>query len=153
MTTTDRQLGAGLYGYEDVRVGDQYTTPALPITAQLIDAFAELSGDHFEIHMDRDAAQDHGFTDRVAHGLLILSVVDGLKNQAEVQFKAQASLGWNWTFSAPVLIGDIIKSNIRVLDISAPKSRKRAIISLGFSVTNQHGKVVQEGHNKLMVYK
>lgn len=153
MTKIERHLSKGLYGYEDVNVGDYYTTPAILITTQIIDDFADLSGDHFEIHMDEEAARRHGFSDRVAHGLLILSLVDGLKNQADAQFKAQASLGWNWTFSAPVIIGDTIKSSVRVLDISAPKSKERAIISLEFSVTNQHGKVVQEGDNKLMVYK
>lgn len=153
MTKIERHLSRGLYGYEDVKVGDQYSTPALPITAQIIDTFADLSGDRFEIHMDEEAAKRHGFSGRVAHGLLILSLVDGLKNQADVQFKAQASLGWNWRFSAPVVIGDTIKSSVQVLEISAPKSKERAIISLDFSVTNQHGEVVQEGTNKLMIYK
>lgn len=153
MTKIERHLSKGLYGYEDVKVGDKYSTPSLPITAQIIDTFANLTGDHFEIHMDEEAARRHGFSGRVAHGLLILSLVDGLKNQADVQFKAQASLGWNWKFSAPVIIGDTIKSSVQVLDISEPKSKERAIVSLEFSVTNQHGKVVQEGTNKLMVYK
>lgn len=153
MTKTNTHLTKGHYGYEDIVVGDWYTTPALPITAEIIDAFADLTSDRFEIHMDEEAAGRHGFSGRVAHGLLILSLVDGLKNQADVQFKAQASLGWNWKFSAPVIIGDTIQACVRVLAISAPKSKERAIISLDFSVTNQHGKVVQEGDNQLMVYK
>lgn len=153
MTTNERYLTKGLYGYEDVEVGDCYTTPVLPITAQIIDAFADLTGDHFEIHMDKEAAARHGFSGRVAHGLLILSLVDGLKNQADVQFKAQASLGWNWRFSAPVIIGDTIQSSVRISDVSAPKSKGRAILTLEFVVTNQDGNAVQKGNNRLMVYR
>lgn len=153
MTSAGRPLSNGLYGYMDVAIGDWYTTPALPITDQIIDTFADLTGDHFEIHMDKAAAKRHGFSGRVAHGLLVLSLVDGLKNQADVQFKAQASLGWTWRFSAPVMIGDIIQSSVTVRDVSEPKSKERAIISLDFSVTNQHGDIVQQGDNRLMVYK
>lgn len=153
MTTNERYLTKGLYGYEDVEVGDCYTTPALLITAQIIDAFAGLTGDHFEIHMDKEAAARHGFSGRVAHGLLILSLVDGLKNQADVQFNAQASLGWNWRFSAPVIIGDTIQSSVRISDVSSPKSKGRAILTLEFVVTNQDGNSVQEGNNRLMVYR
>lgn len=153
MTIVERQLTNGLYGYEDVEVGNCYTTPARMITAEIVDSFADLTGDHFEIHMDREAAIRHGFSERVAHGLLILSLIDGLKNQADVQFKAQASLGWNWKFSAPVIIGDTIQSSVRISDISTPKSKGRAILTLAFIVKNQDGHVVQEGHNRLMVYR
>lgn len=153
MITTKHPLTKGLYGYLDITIDDWYTTPALLITAEIIDTFADLTGDRFEIHMDERAAARHGFSGRVAHGLLVLSLVDGLKNQADVQFKAQASLGWNWRFSAPVIMGDTIRSSVRVLDISAPKSKERAIITLDFSVTNQRDEVVQEGQNQLMVYK
>ncbi|MEP0520414.1 MAG: MaoC family dehydratase [Hyphomicrobiales bacterium] len=153
MNEFERHLTKGVYGYEDVKAGDWYSTPTQKITANIIDAFADLSGDHFEIHMSKEAAIRHGFSGRVAHGLLILSLVDGLKNQADVQFKAQASLGWNWRFSRPVIIGETIRPKVRVLDISEPKSKERAIISLDFLVTNQNGETVQEGSNRLMVYK
>ena len=103
-----RILGPGLYGLDRLRIGDRIETGRCDVTAERIDAFAALTGDRFEIHMDDAAARRHGFAARVAHGLLVLSLVDGLKNQARARFDAIASLGWEWQFRAPVLAGDRI---------------------------------------------
>ena len=64
--------------------------------------------------MDVEAARRHGFEDRVAHGLLILSLVDGLKNTAPRRFDALASLSWDWSFMVPVLAGDTIRVDITI---------------------------------------
>ncbi len=148
-----RILPPGFFGFDDVRTGDVIETEAARISADLIDSFAALSGDHFEIHMSQSSALAHGFPDRVAHGLLVLSIIDGLKNTASAQFKAIASLGWSWSFCAPVLAGDTVGARITILDKRETKKRDRGILTLGFKVTNQRGELVQDGQNKLMVYR
>ncbi len=148
-----RILAAGAYGYDDVEVGDRVETETAAITAQMIDAFAALSGDRFEIHMDTGAAARHGFGARVAHGLLVLSVIDGLKNTAAAQFKARASLGWDWSFRAPVLAGDSVRAVIEVLDKRAITKPDQGILTLRFEVFNQQAKIVQDGSNTLLVYR
>ena len=147
-----QRLAAGLHGFADVLPGDWLETGEAEITAALIDGFANLCGDRFEIHMNDDAAAKHGFPGRVAHGLLVLSVVDGLKNAADAQFKAVASLNWNWSFRRPVIAGDSIRVRIIVLEKRQTKKPDRGILRLGFSVTNQCGELVQDGENLLMVY-
>lgn len=149
---TGRVLGPGRYGLGDLSIGDQIETGALKVTTALIDNFAGMTGDRFEIHMSTEAARRHGFADRVAHGLLVLSLVDGLKNQAEAQFDAVASLGWDWRFSAPVLEGDTIGVQITVAGLRPTSDGKRGIATLEFNVTNQRGEVVQTGENRLMIY-
>ena len=89
-----RTLGPGVYGYDDLVPGDRIETGSRQVTAEAIDAFAELSGDRFDIHLDAEAARRLGYGDRVAHGLLVLSMVDGLKMQAAATFRAVASLNW-----------------------------------------------------------
>lgn len=147
-----RLLPPGRYGLGDVEIGDRITTAEAVVTAEAIDAFAALTGDRFEIHMDAGAAARHGFRGRVAHGLLILSMVDGLKNQTPAQFKAVASLGWNWNFRAPVLAGDRIAAELRIAEKRATRNPGRGILKLDFKVTNGDGELVQDGHNLLMVY-
>lgn len=147
-----RTLGPGRYGLADLRTGDVIETGQCTVTPALIDAFAAMTGDRFEIHMDRDAALRHGFRDRVAHGLLVLSLVDGLKNQAPAQFAALASLGWDWSFAAPVFAGDSIAATITVTGLRATSDGKRAVATLDFDVTNQRGETVQRGVNRLMIY-
>ena len=148
-----RRLGPGLYGYDDLAPGDWLDTGARTVTAADIDAFADLTGDRFEIHMDDAAARAMGFSGRVAHGLLVLSLVDGLKNGAEAQFRAVASLGWDWSFRRPVLIGDTISVRIEVLGMRETRRAERGILTLGFDVRDEAGETVQEGTNRLMVLR
>ena len=147
-----RLLPAGRFGFGDVAQGDVVETGAVTVTAAMIDQFAGMTGDRFEIHMSDAAAQRHGFAARVAHGLLVLSLIDGLKNQAAAQFKAQASLGWDWSFQAPVLAGDTISATITVISIKPVSAGDRAVVTLGFDARNQSGVTVQQGTNRLMVY-
>ncbi len=146
-------LTPGLHGADRVAVGDRIDCGTCTVTARHILDFAELSGDRFEIHLSDAAAQKHGFAAQVAHGLLVLSMVDGLKNQAAAQFRARASMGWDWTFRAPVLAGDTVGVVITVEDISPARQEDQAVLRLGFEVTNQAGTLVQIGTNRLLAYR
>ncbi|UVK43896.1 MaoC family dehydratase N-terminal domain-containing protein [Mesorhizobium sp. AR07] len=147
------RLTAQGLSYGDIAVGDWFETDAVAVTERTIDAFAELTGDRFEIHMSTAGAKRHGFQARVAHGLLVLSLVDGLKNQAQAGFRAIASLGWDWSFVTPVLAGDEIRARIVVANKRETRNARRGILTLDFVVTNQRGETVQSGENKLMVYR
>lgn len=145
-------LAPGRYGLADLKIGDIIETGRRKVGIEEIDAFADLTGDHFEIHMNKAAAKKYGFPDRVAHGLLVLSLVDGLKNQAPAQFAAIASLGWDWGFSAPVFADDEISATITVKALRSTSDGKRGIATLDFGVRNQRNETVQCGVNRLMVY-
>ncbi len=151
MAVSKTPLASGRYGLTHLSVGDWIDAGGRTITAVMIDNFANLTGDHFAIHMDAQAAQTLGFRDRVAHGLLVLSVVDGLKNKTAAQFDAVASLGWDWTFHAPVFVNDSIQVIITVTGLRPSSNRERGIATLDFDVTNQNGDTVQQGANKLMI--
>ena len=148
-----RTLPSGQYGFNDISRGDRIDAGAIHVTADAIDRFADLTGDHFEIHMSDEAAARHGFDGRVAHGLLVLSLIDGLKNQAPAQFKAQASLGWTWSFKGPVIAGDTLSVAITVAEKQPVSDATRGILRLNFDVANQRGECVQSGENTLMVYR
>ena len=141
----------GLNWYEDCAVGDRYVTGGIVVTESLIQAFAGLSGDFFDVHVDDEYARRLGFEGRIAHGILGLALTDGLKNRAEQRFRAVASLGWNWKFTGAILIGDRIHAEIAVTGRRETRRPDRGIVTLAFEVKNQHGKVVQEGTNDMMV--
>lgn len=88
-----RPRAPGRCGLDDVAPGDRIETGRHAETAAGIDGFAQLSGDRFEIRMDDRTARSRGFPSRAAHGPLVLSIVDGLKNRAAAQFRLAASLG------------------------------------------------------------
>jgi acyl dehydratase len=142
-------LAAGIYTFDQVQVGDCLLTDWAKVTPQAIDSFAALTQDRFAIHLSDEGARAHGFDRRVAHGLLILSLVEGLKSTAPAQLDTFASLGWEWTFRAPVFAGDSIRATVTVTAKRAAGAGK-GMLTLSVSVENQDGAVVQHGQTRLM---
>ena len=64
--------------YEELQVGDQLITAKRKITSDDIDAFAELSGDHFYAHKKDTDFTGTMFEQQVAHGYFIMSLAAGL---------------------------------------------------------------------------
>lgn len=143
-------LKPGVYGYNALKIGDCLETGSRDITPGLIDAFARVSGDHYEIHMDAEAARAKGFERRVAHGLLVLSVIDGLKNNSSAKLDALASMGWEWRFVAPVLEKDQISARFTIATKRLTRDGKRGLATCDAQAFNQHGEVVQSGQNTLI---
>lgn len=146
-------MNPGYNWFEDVAVGDRFATGGIVVTEALIQAFAGLSGDFFDLHVDDQFARGLGFPGRVAHGLLGLALTDGLKNRAEHRFRAVASLGWNWKFTGAILVGDRICAEIEVTAKRETRRADRGIVTLAFEVNNQRGETVQRGTNDLMVLR
>ena len=145
-------LEAGIYTYNQVQVGDGWLTDWAKVTPQVIAAFADLTQDRYAIHLSDEGARTHGFDRQIAHGLLILSLVEGLKSTAPVQMPTFASLGWEWSFRAPVYAGDSIRASITVAAKRAAGAQ-RGMLTLFVSVENQNGAVVQQGQTRLMAQR
>jgi oxepin-CoA hydrolase / 3-oxo-5,6-dehydrosuberyl-CoA semialdehyde dehydrogenase len=64
--------------FEELEVGDQIITEKRVITSDDIDAFAQLSGDHFYAHKKGTDFTGTMFEQQVAHGYFILSAAAGL---------------------------------------------------------------------------
>lgn len=138
--------------FDDLSVGDSFKTPGITISESQILGFAGLTGDFMPHHVDEKFATDLGFRGRLAHGLLVLSLVDGLKNRSLVQFDVIAALNWeSWRFAGPVFVGDRIEAELTVSAKRLTTSGKRGIVTLDIKVKNQHGEIVQEGSNQLML--
>lgn len=132
--------------------GDVIQTGSVTVTVSMIDTYADLSSDRFEIHMDAEAAGRHGFAARVAHGILVQGLADGMKNTADAQLKARASLGWDVNFRAAALAGDTLSTLIRIGDIRPTSTAGQCVITLLFDVRNQDDILVMAGTNKLLAY-
>ena len=64
--------------FEELAIGDQILTEKRIITADDIDRFADLSGDHFYAHIKTTDFTGTMFEKQVAHGYLIMSMAAGL---------------------------------------------------------------------------
>lgn len=148
---TGQVLKAGVYGHKDLLIGNRIETGRVVVAAEMIDRFADLSGDRFALHLSDDVARELGFARRVAHGLLVLSLIDGLKNTAPAQVRAVASLGWDIRFSAPVLVDDQIEAVFTVTAKRPARDANRGIVTLGVEARNQDGAIIQQGSTTLML--
>ena len=137
--------------YEEIQIGDERLTPRVTVTEGHVLAYAGVAGDFSPIHMDEVYAQSTVFGGRIAHGLMGLSLADGMKVQSGF-FHDGISLGWSWNFKKPIRIGDTLQVKFRVADMRIPKSRDdMGILTIVIELLNQHGEVVQEGEHRLMV--
>jgi acyl dehydratase len=138
--------------WDDAKEGDEAVSPTVTITGEMIDMYADVSGDHTPLHVDEEYARKSHFGGRVAHGLLGLSVADGLKCQSDYRFLPGMSLGWTWDFQRPIRIGDTLHVKFRIASMRASKSKPDwGIVIIPTELINQNGEVVQRGEHKLMV--
>ena len=82
----------------------------MKITEELINQFAELTGDKNPIHLDEKVAKEGRFGRRIAHGFLVGSLIS-----AEIarQYPGAVYTQQNMTFRRPVFIGDEITVDVQ----------------------------------------
>lgn len=134
--------------FEDISVGDRNTTPTRTITETDIVNFAALSGDWFPLHTDAEYAAKTMYGERVAHGMLVLSIVTGLitlKPGAVQAFHGIEGL----RFRRPTRLGDTIHAETEVLEL---ESREKAgLVTSGLTVKNQRGETVTTARFRWLV--
>jgi acyl dehydratase len=138
---------------EDLHAGDVFTSAARTITESDVVAFAGLSGDFNPIHTDVEFAKDTPYGQRVVYGLLGLAMLTGLLDRTGLfSGSAIAMLGIrDWTFTAPMFIGDTIRFRLTITDVRRVSSGDRGVIKRHFELLNQRDEVVQQGHIDLLV--
>ena len=143
--------------FEDFQVGQEWTSPTRTITETDVIAFAMLSGDWDEIHTSEEfSKRESPFKTRIAHGMLGLSLVEGLKKRipAFAETRYIASLEWNWKFTGPILIGDTVHVKFRITNMRESASKPdRGVIWEGGQMFNQRGELVQEGEHSLLIWR
>jgi acyl dehydratase len=136
---------------EDIAVGQTFESEAHVVTAEEIERFCELSGDFNPLHTDDDAARAAGFRERIAHGLLVLSITSGMPTEAD-DWALNAYLEESRRFVGPVYPGDAIRTVTRVTEMRRSRSNpSRGVVTSAVEVVNQDGEVVQTGTDVVMV--
>jgi acyl dehydratase len=136
---------------EDLEVGHELVSASRIVTAEDIEAFSELSGDHNPLHLDDEHARGAGFDGRIAHGLLVLSISSGLASD-EDDWAIGAYLEESRRFVAPVLPGDEIHTVSRITDVRRSRSKPdRGIVTMHVETRTQRGEVVLEGTDVVLV--
>lgn len=138
--------------FEEFEVGWGIETPGRTVTEADIVAFAALSGDWTAIHVDREYAAGTPFGERIAHGLLVLSIASGLAvRQGFIEDTIMAFRSVEWKFSLPVKIGDTVHVRLEITEKQALPRLGGGQVIFNVEVLNQQGQTVQRGVWSMLV--
>ena len=104
----------GLLG-EELGPGEYHT-----ISQSDIDTFAEITNDHYWLHVDTERAKDSPFGTTIAHGFLTLSMISAL--WPPLLWVTDSPMQMNYgldrvRFTAPVLSGSRIRMTAKIVEI------------------------------------
>lgn len=138
---------------EEFEAGMQVTTAGRTVTETDVVTFAGLSGDFNQIHTDAEYSRTTPSGQRIAHGLLGLSIASGLAVQTgvlegTVLFFREVE---RWKFIRPVFIGDTIHVVLEVLEVKPMPRLGGGLVVIELDVRNQDEDTVMKGTWKALI--
>ena len=152
------ELTAGLSErnyFEDYELGEVFVSPARTITETDVVLFASLTGDWHPLHTDATYARTTMFGERIAHGMLTMSIGMvlvlrlGQNLYLPRHFIALSGID-GLRFTAPVRFGDTIHSVNRVAALDV-KDATRGVLQYDSEILNQDNKTVVRWTSRMLV--
>lgn len=137
--------------FDQFKKGDIQTTRGRTITESDVVMFAMFSGDWYPLHTDQEYAKSSPFGERIAHGMLVLSVMTGLVDLDPGFVIAFYGMD-NVRFFQPTKIGDTIHVESKVID-TEDKNPRAGVVSFNVEVKNQSNATVVSAVMKMVVAK
>ncbi|MGR7027379.1 MaoC/PaaZ C-terminal domain-containing protein [Geodermatophilus sp. URMC 62] len=139
--------------FEDFSAGQVFESQARTVTETDVVTFAGWSWDTNPVHTDAVSAGSGRYGERIAHGVLGLSVALGLTSRIGVfEGCSIALLGIDdWRFRRPLRIGDTVRCRVEVLDTRLTSRGDAGILRRRLALLDQDDAVLQDGEIGLMV--
>ena len=137
--------------FEDLEVGEEYHSPGRTVTEADIVIFAGVSGDYNVLHTDAEHMKSSLFGERIAHGLLVLSIQQGLLERTRPARARERLVGLKWKFKGPVRIGDTLHVRGRIATKRDGDQPQWGVVTMQRDVVNQLGEIVQSGETEHLV--
>jgi 3-hydroxybutyryl-CoA dehydratase len=131
--------------FDDLQIGQEWTSAGRTLTQTDIVNFAGVSGDFNAIHVDHEFAKSTPFRQPIAHGLLVFSIASGLGLYAPPMRTLAFMTIKEWHFREPVFPGDTLRSWAKVVAKEERSRGRRGVVTWERRVLNQNDKTVQEG--------
>jgi 3-hydroxybutyryl-CoA dehydratase len=137
--------------YEDFEIGDVIETRRRTITEADIVNFCGFSGDWFPLHSDVEYAEKSVFGERIAHGMLVMSVATGLLPLNDIAIVAFYGMD-KVRFRAPTKIGDTLRLQVNITG-KEDKGEMGGLVTFDMYVKNQKNEDAAVSIMKVMVAK
>jgi 3-hydroxybutyryl-CoA dehydratase len=126
--------------FEALAPGQEFTTRERTITEPDVLGFAHLTGDWHPQHADAEWAANGPFGERIAHGMLVISMAAGM-----VPFDPHRVIALrrvtDVVFKRPVRLGDTVRVDGRIAELR-PATDDAGLVTFAWSVLNQHDQAV-----------
>jgi 3-hydroxybutyryl-CoA dehydratase len=134
---------------DDLHEGFSFTGDEKPLTAEMFNGFAALTGDSHPIHYDEAYASSTRFGRPVAHGLLLvaLTALGATELSSRLEAAMVALVSQRSEFLKPAFVGDRLRASYKVVSNVAGKSGVTARVELIVRVANSQGDTVLEGRH------
>jgi acyl dehydratase len=137
--------------YDAMKLGDRTVSRARTVTETDVVMFAALSGDWYPLHSDQEYASATSFGQRIAHGLLVLSITSGLlkiEPECVIAFYGMDQV----RFTAPTFIQDTIHVETEVVDLE-DRSERAGLVTFKILTKKSSGETVLTCLMKVLVAK
>lgn len=137
--------------YDEIVVGQCWTSQGRTVTETDVVAFAALTGDWYPLHTDATYAAATQFGQRIAHGLLVLGIASGLLRIDPGTLVAFYGMD-RVRFLHPTFIGDTLHVEMTVVALK-DRGNEDGLVTFEQRVTNQHQTTVALSTLKVVLAK
>ncbi len=130
--------------FEDLQVGDKFTTLARTVTETDIVGFVTMAGFYEELFLSKEFWEKESlYKTRIAPGALTFSYAEGLSVQTGILHNTgMAFLGLNLRVLAPTKVNDTIRVEIEVAEKRQTSKPGRGIVKFTHTVRNQDDQAI-----------
>ncbi|MEC8381950.1 MAG: MaoC/PaaZ C-terminal domain-containing protein [Myxococcota bacterium] len=137
--------------FSEYEIGQKFTTGRRTVTEADVVAFAGLSGDFNPLHTDAVFAAQTPFGQRIAHGMLVVSISTGLSQTLGIfEGTTIGLLEQSFAYKAPTFFGDTIHLEMKVSQVKPTSKPGRGIVTFQARIIKQDGTIVNDGLWKVM---
>ena len=107
--------------------------------------FADLTGDHNDIHVSEEFAKKSRFGTRIAHGMLIMGIANGMYVELGIFRNSVLMEIKEWKLKKPVKLGDEIRLRLTIESKRLTKKPDYGICEMRYDMVNQDDETVSSG--------
>lgn len=138
--------------FDEFELGVCYQSQGRTVTEADVVAFAGLSGDFNPLHTDAEFGKTTPFGERIAHGMLLVSIATGMANWIGVfEGTTIALMEQLIRYKGAVKFGDTVHLELEVIEKRETSKPDRGVVRFAARVIKQTGDMAVDGEWTLLM--